>query len=300
VGVFDTRSLQQELRFATGALNPDWGFASALTFSPDGRALATVGHGDAVTLWDTRTWRARARLEGLHEDSQALDISPDGRLVAAADFAGTVAVWNLNSRTQVGGFQVPGQPLALAFSADSKRVAVTLGDLGTDIGDFHGQHVANLPTPDRVRAVAFSPDGRLMATGQANGVTQLRDARTAKPVGRPMQPTTGEILTVSFAPDSRTLATSSRDGSVRLWDVATQKPVGTPLPGEDNHRVSAAFTPDGAHLFTYYDNGDAFGWAVTPHAWARQACSTAGRNLTRSEWSDALPDRPFHAICPPG
>jgi WD40 repeat protein len=102
---------------------------------------------------------------------------------------------------------------------------------------------------------------------------------------------------VSFSPDSRTLATASNDGILRLWDVATQKPLGTPLPGKDNHWVSAAFTPDGLRLFTYYDTGNAFRWEVSPDAWKRHACSTAGRNLTRSEWNDALPNHPYQAVC---
>ena len=84
---------------------------------------------------------------------------------------------------------------------------------------------------------------------------------------------------------------------MRLWDVATHKPLGTPLPGKDNRWVAAAFSPDRTHLFTYYDTGEAFRWAVTPGAWKRQACTTAGRELTRQEWRDALPKRSYRAVC---
>jgi WD40 repeat protein len=137
----------------------------------------------------------------------------------------------------------------------------------------------------------------LVATGEEDGEVRLWSTANWKPFGKPPKRSHGHILTISFSPDSRTLATSGDDGAVRLSDVATQKPIGTALPGLDQHWVSGAFTPDGAQLFTYYDTGLAYRWQVTEHAWKRQACSIAGRELTPAEWHDGLPDRPYQQVC---
>jgi hypothetical protein len=59
----------------------------------------------------------------------------------------------------------------------------------------------------------------------------------------------------------------------------------------------ARFAPDGAHVYVVYANGQGYRWDVRSAAWERQACRVAGRRLTRAEWADALPDRPYAPAC---
>ena len=99
-----------------------------------------------------------------------------------------------------------------------------------------------------------------------------------------------------MSPDGRTLATGGPDGTVRLWDLPTQQPLGAPLPGLTDRYLIPQFTPDGAHLFAIAP-GRAYRWDVRPASWARHACATAGRKLTRSEWADVLPDRDYDPAC---
>ena len=84
-----------------------------------------------------------------------------------------------------------------------------------------------------------------------------------------------------------------RDGTTRLWDVAAGRPIGTALPGIAGHDVAAAFVDGGTHLVTVDDNGRGFSWDVRPRSWAQRACDVAGRTLTRAEWDDLLPNRPY-------
>jgi WD40 repeat protein len=265
VRVIDAHTLRLVKRFTA----IPHGYVMWVRFSPDGRLLGVAGQSGSVTVWNTVSWRETgAPLHGLQEDSQALDVSPDSKLVAAADLAGSVRIWDVARGTVMGAFERPTFAKSLAFSRDGERIAVTLEDLGTEILDPHGRLIAHVPA-NSARAVAFSPDGRIVATGEEDGEVRLWSTANWKPFGKPPERSHGHILTISFSPDSRTLATSSDDGALRLWDVATQKPIGTALPGLDQHWVSAAFTPDGKQLFTYYDTGLAYRWHVTENAWKR-------------------------------
>jgi hypothetical protein len=62
--------------------------------------------------------------------------------------------------------------------------------------------------------------------------------------------------------------------------------------------VKAAMSPDGAHTVVVGQDGEGWLWDVRPSAWEERACSVAGRQLTRDEWAQFLPGRPFRAVCP--
>ena len=69
---------------------------------------------------------------------------------------------------------------------------------------------------------------------------------------------------------------------------------------DDGAWVSAAFTPDGSHLFAVSDRGSGLRLDVRPEAWKRHACLVAGREFTPRELNDALADRSYGDVCPPG
>ena len=116
-------------------------------------------------------------------------------------------------------------------------------------------------------------------------------------MGRPLALHTSRVLSLGFSPDGRRLVSSSADGTIALWDVATQKPLGTRLTLDPDVFVSAAFSPDGSQVFAVSQGGRAVRWDVRPASWSRRACLIAGRELTRAEWREALPERSYKRIC---
>jgi hypothetical protein len=85
-----------------------------------------------------------------------------------------------------------------------------------------------------------------------------------------------------------------------MWETATQKPIGSPLLVDRNRYVATATAPDGSHLLAVSLDGRGVRFDLSPEAWKRHACAVAGRELTPGEWGDALPDRPYQAVCTGG
>jgi WD40 repeat protein/beta-lactamase regulating signal transducer with metallopeptidase domain len=148
----------------------------------------------------------------------------------------------------VGG----GQVWQAAISPDGKTLAVVAGGTGDNEGTLTlydlpgGAERACLTEPKPIRCVAFSADGKWLATGDFAQKAQLRDPKTGE-VKRVLEGHTASVNSVAFTPDSKTLLTGGLDKSVKLWDVATGKNTQT-LTGHTDWVLSIAVSRDGKTL----------------------------------------------------
>ncbi|MBB4795964.1 caspase, EACC1-associated type [Streptomyces nodosus] len=164
-----------------------------------------------------------------------------------------------------------------AFTPDGRTLATASQD-GTvilwDTGDpQHARMLGRpLPSPDHgVYAVAFSPDGHVLAAGggdRAGHTVQMWDVSSPGQPRRLGESLTGPaaVHTMGFAPDGRTLAAGAAEGGVWLWDTSDPphaQPLGQPLSAQNADMSSMAFRPDGHLLVTGGADGTAVLWDMT-------------------------------------
>ncbi|MEV5719082.1 serine/threonine-protein kinase [Amycolatopsis mediterranei] len=214
---------------------------------PDGESILTVsfdaqGHGVAVTrtkdgvtrLWDVASGQVVTTLDAPKDTGVATALfSQDGRVVAVSTGHG-VLMFEAGSGRRLG--EVGGQPhgvRAQAVSLDGRLLATSDdGDNLVRIWDVPGDRLlgtlpAELPG---VQALAFSPDGHVLAAGRADGAVTLWDV-TKRELLYTVSGHTGAVLSLKFSPDGKVLASGGVDQTVRLWDtsglVAATSPTGT-------------------------------------------------------------------------
>ena len=128
---------------------------------------------------------------------------------------------------------------------------------------------------EAVWGVAFSPDGRLLATASDDGTARVWDPATGRHL-RTLTGHAGGVRGVAFSPDGRLLATASRDGTARMWDPATGRHLRT-LTGHTGTVWGVAFSPDGRLLATASVDRTARVWDPATGKHLRTLTGHAGR-----------------------
>ena len=292
VRLHDARTLRR-LRDLPGIENRP---VAAVEFSPGGRSIAVTGLAGTVELRDAATGRRMRPPLRLGAPAQTLAFSPDGDRLAVAEIDGDLRLLDLGSGKVRRGPRLAGFAAHLSYSPDGGML-IGVAENGTELRDGRSLRlVARLPQRAGEGGwwVRFSPDGRLLAVTSPH-YTQLWDVAKRRRIGPPLRGHEGVVFTSEFSPDGRTLATAGSDGSVILWDVESRRSLGK-LPGRLG-QISGRFTPDGRRLFVLHELGTAQRWEVSPDAWSKHACRVAGRELTRAEWDELVPDQDYRAVC---
>ncbi|HYE65501.1 MAG TPA: hypothetical protein VD966_07960 [Pyrinomonadaceae bacterium] len=238
---------------------------TALGFSPDGKTLAIGSSKGVVKLLDVTDIvnpQEKKSFSGNGEAIRAVSFSPDGKLLATSSTDHTIRLFDLTSMEEKESLKGhTGVVLSGAFSPDGILASggvdqtVKLWDLNRQ-RELTNPQIKSNAVGCEVHSVAFSRDGRMLATGCEDGAVYLWDLKSGtEPAPQKLVDGTGDpVFSLDFSPDNRTLAIGRGDKTARLWDINLRKELKV-FTGYDDAVTSISFAPGGRYIATGSNDG---------------------------------------------
>jgi WD40 repeat protein len=262
-------------------------------FSPNGKRLAAI-YGNAqessVTIWDLEGKKEVLTIDNQGSVVANLAFSPDGKSLATTSYSNNnIKVWNAESGKETAtlfGFYKSVDTVintgsnawsvkknrgnsCVVYSPNGKLLATAALDTTARIWDLETKRPVFSLKGDmsRINSVAFSPDGKFLATESSIG-NRIRAAKIwnldTRKVIMTLKGHADPIKSLHFSPNGKMLVTASDDRTAKIWNVVTGKEIVT-LSLHEWQVGSATFSPDGKRLAT--TSGITKIWDLSPDGW---------------------------------
>jgi WD40 repeat protein len=219
---------------------------TALAFSPDGKTLVSGSEDKTMLIWNTSTWESSKPLTGHTNAVNSISFLPSGsRFYSGGDY--TVRSWNMKGE-ELDSHRGPTTFVwSAAIKPDSSQWVAGSFEKNIKLFDYKTGKTSNLPAHSKsALAVAYSPDGKLMASGSLDETILLWNTESYKVIDT-LKGHGGNIFCVTFSHNGKYLASASKDNTVRLWEVNSGKLLRT-FRGHTDAVFTVAFSTDDNYL----------------------------------------------------
>ncbi len=261
----------QQLRFLKGHRDK----VSSVAFSKDARMLASGSWDRTIKLWDVSSGNETKTLKGHSDLVRTVTISPDSRFLASGASDKLVKVWDMQTGLELRTLKGHSSSVSsVAFSPDGRLLASGSADksiklwdadtgkeLKTVIAHTGGGYSNASILFGGVYTVAFSPDGKTLASGGACGLAReanavecddaikFWDVATMTEKKTPNRLSSSDVLSIAYSTDGKMLISGDSFGSSRLWDLLSGKEIGL-WKDPSTVATSVTFSPDGRTIAT--------------------------------------------------
>ncbi|KAK7703435.1 general transcription repressor [Diaporthe eres] len=249
----------------------------AVSFSPDGKYLATGGEDLLVRVWDIASCTIKKIFSGHEGGVYGLEFSRDGLTIVSNSSDRTVRLWDIETSSHIFTLRHEVDLIAVAISPDCQLVAAGTWDncvrvwnmQGDPLGRFEGSNGHK----NGVYSVAFSPNSKQLVSGSLDNTIKIWELNSsghgkvsqAPEGGRCLKTFEGHkdfILSVAMDPDARWILSSSKDRTVQFWDPRTGQPQ-LMLKAHKNSVIRLSASPTGTYFATGSGDKRARIWKYT-------------------------------------
>lgn len=225
----------------------------ALSWSPNGSKIASVGDDHALKIWNPETGKTLITNNTI--SSSALAWSPDGNVIAFVDAnrANIILIENILTRKILFTYRDRGEAiLALAWSPNGNAIVSGDNDGTVQLWEVGKKNTRFTSSYNSISAVAWSPNGSYIALASFQDTVEVLDAHSGKVVAN-YTDHIGSVSAIAWSPDGSRIASASYDNTVRVWDARNGKTLFI-YKGHNGSVSAVAWSPDGNRIASSSEN----------------------------------------------